>query len=213
MRVFILCAGRTGSTTIIRAFGHATNFTAGHESRADRIVARCEYPDQHIEADNRLVWFLGTLERLYGDDPLYVHLTRDRRAVIESHLARWNAAVARSRPAWLLRHPRMLAGRTRRWLRDPESTRYPSIVRGLGREVIIRPGVFSEEDRRQVCELFVQTVEDNIEAFLAGKPNVEHVAVESFADDVKRLWHRIGAEGDLDAALAELEVRHNRYLS
>jgi hypothetical protein len=211
--VFILCAGRTGSTTIIRAFEHAANFTAGHESRADRIIGRCEYPDQHIEADNRLSWFLGTLERLYGDEPLYVHLTRDRQAVVESHLARWNAAVGRSRPGWLLRHPRMLVGRARRWLRDPEATRYPSIARGFAREILIRPGVFTDAERRQACELFVQTVEDNIDAFLATKSNVEHVAVESFADDFRRLWERIGAEGDLEAALAELAEHHNRYLS
>ena len=39
MNVFVLCAGRCGSMTVARAFGHATNFTAGHETRAHLIGA------------------------------------------------------------------------------------------------------------------------------------------------------------------------------
>ncbi|MDD5036847.1 MAG: hypothetical protein PHE55_19135 [Methylococcaceae bacterium] len=41
---------------------------------ADRVV----YPDNHVEVDNRLSWFLGRLDREYGDDARYVHLRRER---------------------------------------------------------------------------------------------------------------------------------------
>ena len=52
-----------------------TNFTAGHETRTNRLgAARLDYPDRHIEADNRLSFFLGKLNARWGDDAHYVHL-------------------------------------------------------------------------------------------------------------------------------------------
>lgn len=78
MNVFILCTGRCGSTTFIEACYRITNYTAAHESnRAALGSKRLQYPDRHIEADNRLAWYLGGLERLYGDDAFYVHMKRD----------------------------------------------------------------------------------------------------------------------------------------
>ena len=54
MRVFILCTGRTGSTTIIKAARHIKNYTADHESLARKFGEdRFKYPDNHIEADNQ----------------------------------------------------------------------------------------------------------------------------------------------------------------
>jgi ferritin-like protein len=48
--------------TFIRACQHITNYTAGHETRSTLLgEARVAYPDQHIEADNRLSWMLGKL--------------------------------------------------------------------------------------------------------------------------------------------------------
>ena len=86
MRVFVLCTGRCGSTTFTYACRHMTNFTAAHESRAKFAGSeRLEYPDNHIEIDNRLSWFLGRLEQTYGDNAYYVHLTRDARKVAESY--------------------------------------------------------------------------------------------------------------------------------
>lgn len=85
MNVFILCTGRCGSTTFIRAAEHITNFTSAHESRARDIgPARVDYPPDHIEADHYLAWFLGKLDRAYGDNARYVHLTRDPEAVARS---------------------------------------------------------------------------------------------------------------------------------
>jgi len=70
MRVFILCTGRTGSTSIIEACKHISNYTADHESLAKVFGnQRLDYPDYHIEADNRLSWHLGALNKKYGDTP------------------------------------------------------------------------------------------------------------------------------------------------
>lgn len=94
MRVFVLCTGRCGSTTFARAASHATNVTAAHESRAHLLRRRLDYPDNHVEVDNRLAWFLGGLEKRYGDDPLYVHLTRDAEETAESYSHRWRGPVS-----------------------------------------------------------------------------------------------------------------------
>ena len=85
MNVFILNPGRCGSSTFIRACRHISNYTAGHETRLTMTGAeRLAYPPMHIEADNRLSWLLGRLDRRFGDDAYYVHLTRDHLASVES---------------------------------------------------------------------------------------------------------------------------------
>jgi len=85
MNVFILNTGRCGSSTFIKACEHITNFSAAHESLATKLgEKRFAYADNHIEADNRLSWFLGRLDKKYADDAFYVHLTRDRSDVINS---------------------------------------------------------------------------------------------------------------------------------
>ncbi len=90
MNVFVLCSGRCGSLTFTRACSHITNFTAGHESRVRELgSARLAYPDQHIECDNRLAWMLGRLDRQYGDQARYVHLTRRDEDCAESFNRRW----------------------------------------------------------------------------------------------------------------------------
>lgn len=78
MNIFILNTGRCGSMTFIQACQHINNYSALHESRAHLIgEQRLDYPDQHIEADNRLSWVLGRLHQQYADDAFYVHLHRD----------------------------------------------------------------------------------------------------------------------------------------
>lgn len=85
MNIFVLNTGRCGSTTFIQACRHITNFSAAHESLATQTgPARFAYPDNHIEADNRLSWLLGRLEQHYGNDAWYVHLYRDREATARS---------------------------------------------------------------------------------------------------------------------------------
>lgn len=93
--VFVLCAGRTASTAFAAACSHFTNYTAGHETRATVVGAsRLDYPQGHIEIDNRLAWFLGGLDERYGDDAYYVYLTRDLDAVARSYLNRWHLTVS-----------------------------------------------------------------------------------------------------------------------
>lgn len=91
MNVFVLSTGRCGSTTFSKACSHMTNFTAAHESRA-RVVGeeRLDYPEDHIEVDNRLSWFLGQLDERYGNNAYYVHLTRNPTAVGKSYRKRYD---------------------------------------------------------------------------------------------------------------------------
>jgi hypothetical protein len=89
MNVFVLNSGRCGSTTFIAACRHIVNFSAGHETRLRCIGApRLAYPERHIEADNRLAWLLGRLERAYGARAWYVHLTREPGATAASFARR-----------------------------------------------------------------------------------------------------------------------------
>ena len=91
MNVFVLSTGRSGSLTFARACSHMTNFTAGHETRVPLLGAeRLAYPDNHIEADQRLSWLLGRLDEAYGDSAYYIHLTRDPEQVARSWARRFH---------------------------------------------------------------------------------------------------------------------------
>jgi hypothetical protein len=94
MNVFILNTGRCGSTTFIKACAHITNFTSAHESRTGRLGEdRFAYPSGHIEADNRLSWLLGRLDRHFGKQACYVHLRRKRAAAASSFMKRYSAGI------------------------------------------------------------------------------------------------------------------------
>ena len=182
MRVFILSSGRCGSTTVERACRHLTNYTAGHETRAGMVgPERFAYPDRHVESDNRLAWFLGSLGR--ACDPqqtLYVHLVRDPREVAASYVRRWDQP-------------------------------YPaSLVRAFGHGVVMQGSEWSERDRLHVARFLVDTVNENIASFLAAQPRTMSGDIADAAAWFPGLWERIGGEGDLDAALMELRSRHNR---
>ncbi|HEY9052972.1 MAG TPA: hypothetical protein VIQ03_15580 [Gammaproteobacteria bacterium] len=97
MNIFILNAGRCGSTTFIKACQHIQNFTALHESRSVFTgTQRLEYPDNHIEADNRLSWFLGRLDQKYGNNAFYVHLTRNHESMTESFARRKDYGIMKA---------------------------------------------------------------------------------------------------------------------
>jgi hypothetical protein len=94
MNVFILCTGRCGSTTFIKACRHTKNFTSAHESRRGQLKSdRFRYPTDHIEADNRLSWLLGRLDIHYGDGAYYVHLKRNDSDVAKSYLRRFPTGI------------------------------------------------------------------------------------------------------------------------
>ena len=174
MNVFILNTGRCGSTTFIKACQHITNFTCDHESRVTLLGdARLEYPADHIEADNRLSWFLGRLDRRYGADAIYVHLQRDRRKTAESFAERYSRGVIFAyRNAILMRLP-------------------------------------ADLDPLAVSLDYCDTVNSNIETFLKDKPLKMSFQLENARQDFERFWEYIGAQGDLDAALAEFNTRYN----
>lgn len=97
MNVFVLNTGRCGSTTLIAACRHITNFTAAHESRAACLGDdRFAFAENHIVADNRLSWVLGRLDRAYGDEAYYVHLMRGREATAASFARRYHGGVMRA---------------------------------------------------------------------------------------------------------------------
>jgi len=90
MNVFILCTGRCASATLVAAAKHLTNYSAAHESRTGLLGKdRLNYPENHIEADNRLSWFLGGLEQAYGNRAIYVHLKRNADATARSYARRY----------------------------------------------------------------------------------------------------------------------------
>ena len=94
MNIFILSTGRCGSTSFIKASQHIDNYSAAHESRSTCIGQdRLDYPSNHIEADNRLSWFLGKIDKKYGDQAFYVHLTRDTSQTVASFSKRENFGI------------------------------------------------------------------------------------------------------------------------
>ena len=94
MNIFVLNAGRCGSMTFAKACQHISNFTSAHESRAGLIGdERLAYPSDHIEADNRLSWFLGRLDLKYGDSAFYVHLQRNIEDSVRSHEKRYDTGT------------------------------------------------------------------------------------------------------------------------
>ena len=97
MNIFILNTGRCGSSTFIKACSHIKNYSAAHESRATLVgKQRLTYPMQHIEADNRLSWFLGRLDQKYADNALYIHLSRNKQQTIDSFSKRADFGIMRA---------------------------------------------------------------------------------------------------------------------
>ncbi|MCU0840610.1 MAG: hypothetical protein MUC79_02680 [Thiobacillaceae bacterium] len=174
MKVFILNSGRCGSTTFIQACRHITNFTAGHETRVRLIgAARLAYPDQHIEADNRLAWMLGRLDRVHGDNARYVHLRRDPLTTAASFARRAAFGIMKA-----YREGILLEG---------------------------EPGQSAEE----IALDYLDTVEANIDLFLRDKQQRMDFRLEHAKRDFRAFWAWIGAQGDLEQALAEWDRRHN----
>ncbi len=108
MNIFVLNTGRCGSTTFNRACSHITNYSCAHESRSGMLGEdRLDYPKNHIEADNRLSWFLGRLDKKYGDDAFYVHLKRNKNDTSRSYAKRyWYGIMKAYRNGVLMKLPK-----------------------------------------------------------------------------------------------------------
>lgn len=174
MNIFILNTGRCGSTTFIQACRHIRNFSAGHETRIHCLgTERLTYPERHIEADNRLAWFLGRLDRIYGERAWYVHLSREPEATAASFARRAEFGIMQA-----YREGILLGGEAGQTAHD------------LARD-------------------YIDTVESNIALFLKDKSHRLTFHLEQAKEDFRQFWAWIGAEGDLDAALAEWDERYN----
>jgi hypothetical protein len=105
MNIFILNSGRCGSTTFIKACQHISNYTSAHESLLSETGAnRLNYADNHIEADNRLSWFLGRLDEKYGGNAYYVHLTRNPVDTADSFSKRIDFGILKAYEQGILMH-------------------------------------------------------------------------------------------------------------
>jgi len=153
-----------------------TNFTAAHESRTGFIgPARLQYPSNHIEVDNRLSWFLGRLDKTYGNDAFYVHLRRaDAR----------QTAISNSK-------------------RVHEGTIFGAYKLGI---LLHCP---EDVDPIELGLDYCDTVTSNIELFLKDKTNWMNFTLENARAEFPEFWQRIGAQGNLDAAVAEFDQHHN----
>jgi hypothetical protein len=134
---------------------------------------RLAFPDSHIEADNRLSWILGRLEQKFGDDALYVHLTRNASKVAASYDMRWGDRF--------------------------------SLIDGYNRSILMQ-SIYNEGAATDM----VETVTANIQAFLANKSHVIEIDIEAPEQKFRRFVEIIGAEGDVEAAVAEFSVLHNQ---
>jgi len=56
---------------------------------------------------------------------------------------------------------------------------------------------------------YCHTVNSNIELFLKDKTRKLEINLENIDRDFIQFWRFIGAEGDIDAALAEFNIRYN----
>jgi hypothetical protein len=111
MNVFVLCTGRCGSETFARACRHMSNYTVAHEGQnpshhpeVRQPYHPLKYPDNHIEVDNRLSWFLGTLDKEYGKRAFYVHLLRNCEEVAGSLINRGKESILFSFAWGVLQH-------------------------------------------------------------------------------------------------------------
>lgn len=180
MRVFILCTGRSGSLTFIRACSHMTNYSTGHESRARRLgTDRFSYPDNHIEADNRLSWFPGTLDRIYGNKAFYVHLIRNREDTIRSY--------------------------DRRWIRNGSLIR--AYCEGIHQIALHK---LDKQRRTAVVGDFYDQVNENIRHFLKDKEYRITMHIEKAREEFPRFWEQIGAEGNLEKAQEAFSQMYNK---
>lgn len=175
MNVFVLCTGRCGSHTFVEACDHISNYSAGHETRSRFLgKERLNFAPNHIEADNRIVWFLGRLDKMYGDDAFYVHLTRDRQH---------NAAS-------MSRYMHM------------------GILKAYTNGILMRSS-YRNDPMEFSLDLY-DNVNMNISTFLKDKTRTMDFSLENAQDDFRIFWDRIGAEGDLDAALGEWQRTYNK---
>ena len=90
MNVFILSPGRTATTTLSEAFSCVKGWSSAHESRSQLLGdERVNYPEKHLEFDNRLTWFLPRLTKKYSSSALLVIVQKKQCRLASSYNKRW----------------------------------------------------------------------------------------------------------------------------
>ena len=180
MNVFVLCSGRCGSKTFALACKPISNFTCGHETRANLFGdKRFIYPDQHIEVDNRLSWLLGSLHKSCKDkNVFYVHLKRNHQEVANSFLKRLS------------------------------SHNNSSIINAFANGILMQNKSFIAQEKKEISDFFVKTVNENIEEFLIGK-NHMIVNLQDNGETFKKFLQNINAVGDIEKSLKIWNSVHN----
>jgi len=82
------------------------------------------------------------------------------------------------------------------------------IIRAYARGILSRAHRSGEP--LEICLDYCHTVNANIEEFVAHRTHAMTIRLDDVDELFPRFWERIGAEGDLSAAMAEWQVRHNR---
>jgi hypothetical protein len=175
MNVFILCTGRSGSKSLIKACSYINNYTVGHETLARAVNdERLSYPKNHIEADNRLSWFLGRLDKVYSDKAFYVHLKRAKKPTVNSFVSRW----------------------------DNQGSIIKSYAEGI---LLQGYKQLSQQKRIEVASDYYDTVNENIALFLKDKSYKMTIELEKIEQGFEEFYDVINAEGDKAKALHSLK--------
>lgn len=165
------------------ACSHLENYTSAHESLVDQIgAARFAYPENHIEADNRLIWHLGQLAQKYdSQNVLYVHLLRDPEKIAQSYLKRWT-----------------------------EINFNAGIMSAFANGIVMREHDWPAERKLDVCRFYVETAIVNTQEFLKTQPHID-VSLEDGGVSFENFLDRIGAVGDLDLVKQDWAKPHNDH--
>jgi hypothetical protein len=178
--IFVLSPGRSGSKTFIEASSHLTNYSAAHESLSAHLGdKRFAYPSDHIEADNRLIWFTGELAERFSDDVLYINLIRDFDATVDSFYHRLQNSSYRA-----------------------------SIMNAFAHGILMKPGDWRADQERDLAAFYVQTVQSNIELFLKDRDH-HTVHLEDGGGSFNEFLQMISAEGDLERVRSTWLTVHN----
>ena len=184
MNVFILNTGRCGSSAFIKACSHITNYSSAHESKNGLLQkSRFNFPKNHIEADNRLSWQLGKLDKAYGNDAIYVHLKRSTKDTARSFARRYSDGIIKAFYITLI------------------SNNQPKAIKRMSKQ----------SEPIDVAIDYCDTVNSNIKFFLKDKKHKMLIKIENIDKDFILFWKLIDAKGNINDALDEFNIKHNSY--
>jgi hypothetical protein len=180
--VFVLSTGRCGSLTFHHACRHMRNYSSAHET-ANELKLRQPVP-YDTGWPERHIEIDNRLAWYLG----LLHRDYGKEAYYV-HLVRDREATARS----LMK---------RRGI-------FLSFATTMMHRPITDFDALSDEARHRIALFFWDTVNANIEMFLADKPHRAFLAIEQPHAAFRSFWNDIGAEGDLDKAVSEFNQRYH----